>query len=128
MSNEEAYGVGRKSKSECMRHRDRRQKGIGKDKFRMNHGFKTVEDKGVAVGQKYCSAHMIHGPCGSSNRSSPCMKDGKCSRYFPKKFSQTTFVDEDGYLLYRRRDNGNIVEKMIFLLTIVMLCLTIQNY
>ncbi|KAF1892826.1 hypothetical protein Lal_00035470 [Lupinus albus] len=56
-------------------------------------------------------SHMIHGPCGSSNRFSPCMKDGKCSRYFRKKFSQTTVVDEDGYLLYRRRDNGNIVEK-----------------
>ncbi|KAF1866293.1 hypothetical protein Lal_00024297 [Lupinus albus] len=55
--------------------------------------------------------HMIHGPCGSSNRSSLCMKDGKCSRYFPKKFSQTTVVDEDGYPLYRRRDNGNVVDK-----------------
>ncbi|KAF1891422.1 hypothetical protein Lal_00017056, partial [Lupinus albus] len=56
-------------------------------------------------------SHMIHGPCGSSNMSSPCMKDGKCSRYFPKKFSQTTVVDEDGYPLYRRRDNGNVVDK-----------------
>ncbi|KAF1881881.1 hypothetical protein Lal_00038523 [Lupinus albus] len=56
-------------------------------------------------------SHMIHGPCGSSNRSSPYMKDGKCSRYFPKNFFQTTVVDEDGYPLYRRRDNGNVVDK-----------------
>ncbi|KAF1877984.1 hypothetical protein Lal_00039791 [Lupinus albus] len=56
-------------------------------------------------------SHMIHGPCGSPNRSSPCIKDGKSSRYFPKKFSQNTVIDEDGYLLYRRMDNGNIVEK-----------------
>ncbi|KAF1893700.1 hypothetical protein Lal_00002215 [Lupinus albus] len=54
---------------------------------------------------------MIHGPCGSYNRSSPCMKDGKCSRYFPKKFSQTTVVDEDGYPFYRIRDNENVVDK-----------------
>ncbi|KAF1868073.1 hypothetical protein Lal_00034015 [Lupinus albus] len=59
----------------------------------------------------FFKSRTIHGPCGSSNRYFPCMKDGKCSRYFPKKFSQTTVVDEDGYPLYRRRDIGNIVEK-----------------
>ncbi|KAF1862622.1 hypothetical protein Lal_00013383 [Lupinus albus] len=36
---------------------------------------------------------------------------GKCSRYFPKQFQQTTVVDQDGYPVYRRRDNGNYVEK-----------------
>ncbi|KAF1877767.1 hypothetical protein Lal_00038076 [Lupinus albus] len=56
-------------------------------------------------------SHMIHGPCGSCNISSPCMVDGKCSRYFPKQFQQTTVVDQDGYPVYRRRDNGNYVEK-----------------
>ncbi|KAI5424717.1 hypothetical protein KIW84_030777 [Lathyrus oleraceus] len=55
--------------------------------------------------------HMIHGPCGIVNRSSPCMKDGKCSKYFPKKFQPQTIVDQDGYPMYRRRETGNTVMK-----------------
>lgn len=55
--------------------------------------------------------HMMHGPCGAANRSSPCMRDAKCSKYYPKSFQSTTIVDEDGYPVYRRRDNGNTVEK-----------------
>ncbi|KAF1896226.1 hypothetical protein Lal_00018504 [Lupinus albus] len=54
---------------------------------------------------------MIHGPRGSCNMSSPCMIDGKCSRYFPKQFQQTTIVDQDDHPVYKRRDHGNIVEK-----------------
>lgn len=55
--------------------------------------------------------HMMHGPCGAANRSSPCMKDGKCTKYYPKKFEPSTRVDEDGYPIYRRRNNGNTIEK-----------------
>ena len=28
---------------------------------------------------------MIHGPCGSDNPKSPCMKDYNCIRHYPKK-------------------------------------------
>ncbi|KAI5415230.1 hypothetical protein KIW84_040612 [Lathyrus oleraceus] len=55
--------------------------------------------------------HMIHDPCGFANRSSPCMKDGKCSKYFPKQFQPETIVDQDGFPVYRRRDNGHTVLK-----------------
>lgn len=41
-------------------------------------------------------AHMIHGPCGLSRLSSPYIKNRKCSRYFSKKFNETTIVDQDG--------------------------------
>ncbi|XP_050910051.1 uncharacterized protein LOC127123919 [Lathyrus oleraceus] len=43
--------------------------------------------------------------------SSPCMKNGKCSKYFPKKFQPKTVVDRDGYPVYRRRENDNTVMK-----------------
>lgn len=29
---------------------------------------------------------MLHGPCGVQYPKSPCMKDGKCSRHYPKKY------------------------------------------
>ncbi|XP_058783166.1 uncharacterized protein LOC131657824 [Vicia villosa] len=54
-------------------------------------------------------SHMIHGPCGNANRNLQCMKEGKCSKYFPKEFRKDTVVDEDGYPVYRRRDNGHTV-------------------
>ncbi|XP_058726418.1 uncharacterized protein LOC131597759 [Vicia villosa] len=55
--------------------------------------------------------HMIHGPCGYANTSSPCMKNNQCSKFFPKKFQARTVVDHEGYPLYMRRDTGNTVTK-----------------
>jgi len=55
--------------------------------------------------------HMIHGPCGISKTSSPCMKNGSCSRFYPKKFQDTTTISEDGFPHYRRRNNGLSIVK-----------------
>ena len=56
---------------------------------------------------------MIHGPCGETNRNSPCMLDGKCQKSFPKPFVKETVVDPEAcYALYRRRspaDGGRVV-------------------
>lgn len=51
---------------------------------------------------------MIHGPCGSINPLSSCMKNGKCTKRYPRQLLQETRTDTDGYPLYRRRspDNG----------------------
>nr|KAJ0204427.1 hypothetical protein LSAT_V11C500276410 [Lactuca sativa] len=54
---------------------------------------------------------MIHGPCGAENFNCPCMVDGKCSKNFQKQFCNHTSVDPDGFPLYRRRNDGNFVEK-----------------
>ncbi|CAH1415436.1 unnamed protein product [Lactuca virosa] len=54
---------------------------------------------------------MIHGPCGAENFNCPCMVDRKCSKNFPKQFCNHTSVDSNGFPLYRRRNDGNVVEK-----------------
>ncbi|OBZ80576.1 hypothetical protein A0J61_11375, partial [Choanephora cucurbitarum] len=50
--------------------------------------------------------NMVHGPCGNLNPKSPCMvKDAngnlKCSKRFPKTFTEQTVISDDG--------NGSIV-------------------
>ncbi|XP_052901350.1 uncharacterized protein LOC128307508 [Anopheles moucheti] len=52
---------------------------------------------------------MMHGPCGRSNPQAPCMKDGVCSKKFPKQFTNETRQAEDGYPVYRRRNDGRTV-------------------
>nr|XP_049466952.1 uncharacterized protein LOC120952979 [Anopheles coluzzii] len=52
---------------------------------------------------------MMHGPCGRSNPQAPCMKDGVCSKRFPKQYTKETRQAEDGYPVYRRRNDGRKV-------------------
>lgn len=47
--------------------------------------------------------HMIHGPCGKWNPKSPCMKDKRCTKKYPRDFLQYTQTGGDGHPLYRRR-------------------------
>ena len=54
---------------------------------------------------------MMHGPWGEDNPSCPCMKKGKCSKRFPKDFTNETHFDNDGFPLYRRRNDGKSIEK-----------------
>ncbi|KZS03775.1 Uncharacterized protein APZ42_033417 [Daphnia magna] len=51
-------------------------------------------------------AHMIHGPCGSTNKQSPCMDGNICTKRFPKEFMAETIVNDNGFPTYRRRDTG----------------------
>ena len=52
---------------------------------------------------------MVHGPCGMLDDKCPCMKDGTCSKRFPKSFNSETMVDEMGFPVYRRRPSANFV-------------------
>ena len=58
------------------------------------------------------SKHMIHGPCGSFNPDAPCMKDGVCSKGFPKENCEETSLSEDAYPLYRHHPNRQSVIKL----------------
>ena len=49
---------------------------------------------------------MVHGPCGPLNPTSICMQDKQCQKDYPKTFQPTTQVNNDGYPLYARPDNG----------------------
>ncbi|XP_047258266.1 uncharacterized protein LOC124890476, partial [Capsicum annuum] len=54
---------------------------------------------------------MIHGPCGTARKSSRCMQNGKCTKHFSKKFVDSTTVDDGGYPIYRRKDNGKSTKR-----------------
>ena len=49
---------------------------------------------------------MIHGPCRIHNPLSSCMKNGKCSRGFPKPYNDFTRIDYEGLPIYRIRKSG----------------------
>lgn len=56
--------------------------------------------------------NMMHGPCGIRNSTSPCMKEGKCTKKYPRSLIKDTIHNEQGYPLYRRRspeDGGRTV-------------------
>ena len=54
---------------------------------------------------------MMHRPCGYANPRSPCMVNDKCTKHFPKEFYEETTIDEEGFPIYRRRNDGKIIVK-----------------
>lgn len=62
------------------------------------------------IGYDAVAQFMMHGPCGEANPKCPCMVNGKCTKLYPKPYSNSTTMDENGYALYRRRNTGRTVE------------------
>jgi hypothetical protein len=54
------------------------------------------------VGFHVVSSFMVHVPCGPLNNSSPCMSEGKCTKFYPKEFCEQTVVWDNGFTEYAR--------------------------
>nr|GFC31687.1 hypothetical protein [Tanacetum cinerariifolium] len=55
--------------------------------------------------------HMMHGPRGADNPSCPCTIEYKCTKKFSRQFNEIIVIDDSGYDLYKRRNDGNIIKK-----------------
>ena len=51
------------------------------------------------------SRFMVHGQCGNVVKHAPCVSKCICTKKFPQAFHAGTTLDENGYVVYRRRDN-----------------------
>jgi hypothetical protein len=63
------------------------------------------------LGYVLVAEHMMHGPCGPGHETCPCMKNGKCSKKFPKRYQHETSVEENGFTVYKRSDNTLYIDK-----------------
>ena len=67
------------------------------------------KEKNPVLHKRVCS-HMLHKPCHLVN--SQCTdENGNCKSYFPKDFVEQTSLDESGFPVYRRRNDGRFVTK-----------------
>jgi hypothetical protein len=68
---------------------------------------KEIDLAGYAAIENY----MIHGPCGELKINSVCMESNKCTKHFLKSFNAETTMDEEGFSVYKRRDDGKVIKK-----------------
>ncbi|KAI8563236.1 hypothetical protein RHMOL_Rhmol03G0096700 [Rhododendron molle] len=54
------------------------------------------------------TSYMVHGPCVAQNSHASCMKNRKCTKRYPRDFVETTTMDENGYPIYRRCNDGKV--------------------
>ncbi|XP_073154080.1 uncharacterized protein [Henckelia pumila] len=54
--------------------------------------------------------HMMHRPCGYLNKTNSCMINGQCKSHYPRNFCERTVQGEDGYPIYRRRNDGQTAD------------------
>nr|GEZ37325.1 DNA helicase [Tanacetum cinerariifolium] len=62
-------------------------------------------------GYKVVSKMMVHGLCGRTHTDVVCMKEGTCSKKFPKKYNNEIYFDKDGHVHYQRRETNIYVTR-----------------
>nr|GEW11952.1 reverse transcriptase domain-containing protein [Tanacetum cinerariifolium] len=55
--------------------------------------------------------NMTHVLCGLEHQNYPCMVKNRCTKKFLKEFNKDTFINENGYAIYKRPDNGRTMKK-----------------
>jgi hypothetical protein len=74
-----------------------------------------LPDESTTIGQELADivkTALVHGPYGVICPTAPCMKNiqqGRntvCSKKYPRAFQERTTIQENGYPIYRRRNNG----------------------
>ncbi|GJY22279.1 putative DNA helicase [Tanacetum coccineum] len=61
------------------------------------------------IGFEAVRTHMIHGPCGAYASDSSCIHKGECTKGFPKRYSESTYISPEGWPHYARPNNGREV-------------------
>ncbi|POS86231.1 hypothetical protein EPUL_003290 [Erysiphe pulchra] len=51
-------------------------------------------------------SQLVHGPCGPAYPNAPCMRNGKCSKCYLKRWCETTVFAENSYPEYARPNDG----------------------
>src|SRR5204862_6414050 len=54
---------------------------------------------------------ILHGPCGLLATDASYMRNGKCSKGYPKEYCEQTILTSDGYPKYQGTNNGFLVLK-----------------
>ena len=70
--------------------------------------FAEILDK-----EKDPELYQVVSECMLVNLNSPC-ENGKCSKFYPKKHVENTSLDNEGYPIYRRKDNVRFIKKNKF--------------
>lgn len=75
----------------------------------------TIETDPISELTRIITSVRLHGPCGEINIHSPCISNArdslpKCTKHYPRNFLEETSVQENGYPLYRRRNNSSTYE------------------
>jgi hypothetical protein len=74
------------------------------------------------------SKNMLHGPCGLLIPNTACTENGKCTKRYPKEFTEETTVSASGgYPHYRRRNDGKSVQKRVYGATVGLSTVNIDN-